>query len=1219
MKLERQGSSRQIGRFAQRLAAYIPQTLVTRILRGEVPQPGQARRFPAATLFCDISGFSHMANVLAADGPRGAEELNRVLLMTFTAMINAIHNAGGVVSHFHGDAMMVYIPDDDGQAAVHALACAQFMQNLLQQGYNQVAVNRGNRQEMFTLSMKVGVAYGECLEVLVGSPQDGLECVVAGAAIDEAVEAEKRATSGQVVASRRVLDKAGLPRGEQFRVVNEVMPVPYIQQVLHWDAYAAEQLWRLAEITGAFVPPALHDRIMTDNSYFVAEHRPVTSIFVRFDGINYGRDDAHDLLQRYYQWACRLVARYGGENSRVNRILTGDKGSVLHIIFGAPVAPEAPGQALRCALTLQREKPNYITSQQIGVATGQAFACAVGSQTRREYTVVGEVINLSSRLTDLCAPNQVLTDGYTGQKAQAQILFTTHGMVRVKGFAQPVELLEATGVRQSLDQLRMRFDSAQRPLTWRQAEQEKIRHIVEQSWQGQGRLVAIFGTATAEQNRFVAPAINQWLDRGGNVFMGLGQHHLRELPFSLWQPIWGDFFGLQPEQTAVQQQEQVARKLREFYPEAADWVPWGHLLGLTTANTAEERPTAEGRLQQAAALMHHGFSRLAARQPLLIMLENIHWADQESLALLRLAAESWHGQPILLVVTFVTGSQFSVAQLPPCTAIPLAELPIEEGIALVQEMVNGLELPAVLLRHLGLHHKTGMVNPLYLEESMHLMLEKGVVRVNGYLAVDEEALEQLQIPENVQSLLLARLDRISAEARTLLQAASIMGRQFHNTTLQQALTDLSVDNWPAVLEELVTARLITQVGQGNTPVYLFQDEAIQEVVYQSIPYGRRQRWHAGAADWLVNHHRHNLKAAYPLIAYHYGRTDLHERGLEFALAAADEAFNNQSVQSAVELYSQAESHLAALPNSAAQWATAVHIWLRRAELLRQTNKFEAAIKDARQAARLAREQRDALRAALSYNLLARLLVHTAACTEALELSGLVIHGLANHIPPSEVAHALVTQGEAQCYVGDFIQARASFGRAIDLFTQAHDTAGLIRTHSVYGYEYASMLGDWVDARHHLEMAQRLHSHTPLNDALEVTRLWLGLAQLELRRGSRAKVQEHLQLAHQLASGRQMIWWRPTLLYFQATYTLTLSQVEPAQSLLQEAQAAVREGGNPDYLPLILLELAHLAPNMVEEQHYLAACIQAAEKRGRYLDKLHCLQVSQALNRINSER
>ena len=175
-------------RAVRRLAAYLPSTLVAQMLQNDLPPVGKGEWLNAATLFCDLSGFATMASALAAAGPEGAEQLNRVLLMTFTAMINTIHKARGAVSHFHGDAMMVYFPDDDGRAATRALACAQFMQSLIQTGYSQVITNHAGQERSINLSMKIGVGYGVCLEIIVGDPQRSLEFVVAGPAVAEAVD-----------------------------------------------------------------------------------------------------------------------------------------------------------------------------------------------------------------------------------------------------------------------------------------------------------------------------------------------------------------------------------------------------------------------------------------------------------------------------------------------------------------------------------------------------------------------------------------------------------------------------------------------------------------------------------------------------------------------------------------------------------------------------------------------------------------------------------------------------------------------------------------------------------------------------------------------------------------------------------------------------------------------------------------------------------------------
>ena len=309
-----------------------------------MPTPGQARRLVAATLFMDLSGFTALTRELATDGPRGAEEMNRILLMTFTAMINAIHTSGGAVIHFHGDAMLVYFPDDDGQAATRALACAGFMMGLMQRGYSEVRVTRAAGQEdSFELTIKVGVGYGRCVEIVVGDPESSLEFVVAGPAVQEASVAQQMATDGQVIASETVLRQAGLPADKPYRLVTEVLPVPYAPPILFLGSYDKERLRLLLTVATRFLHPTLCERILDEKAAFVAEHRPVTSLFVGFDGIDFEAPNAGEQLQAYYQWAVEIVARHGGSNSRLNRLLTGDKGNQLHIIFGGAGRAGCPG------------------------------------------------------------------------------------------------------------------------------------------------------------------------------------------------------------------------------------------------------------------------------------------------------------------------------------------------------------------------------------------------------------------------------------------------------------------------------------------------------------------------------------------------------------------------------------------------------------------------------------------------------------------------------------------------------------------------------------------------------------------------------------------------------------------------------------------------------------------------------------------------------------
>ncbi|MBK7895290.1 MAG: adenylate/guanylate cyclase domain-containing protein [Anaerolineaceae bacterium] len=540
----------------------------------------------AATMFADLSGFTQMAETLSVNGARGTEALSRALLMTFTALINAIHDAGGAVSHFHGDAMMIYFPDSDGQAASRALASAQFMQRLMQTNFAQVNMIQPN--DGYALSIKIGVGYGRCVELLVGDA-DNMEFVLAGQAIDEAVAAQMQAQAGQVVASQHVLKAAGLPAPEPFRLVDELPPVPAAHEGFFWEAYDSAALLRLVTAVPAFIPPSLFERLQDRSSQSISEHRSVTSMFVQFEGIDFDDPavDAGAQLQTYYHWAWQMVQRYGGANSRVNRVLTGDKGNQLHILFGAPIAPDAPDQALRCALAMQQQHPDFIHHQRIGLTAGRVFAGAVGSLNRREYTVVGRMVNLSARLTQICPPGGILVDAETAVRVQPQIILKSLPAVPLKGHREPVAIFQVVGEQTAVTQAQARFAQWQQPPAGREKELKQLHARMNTALRGQGGLVTIHGTHGSGQMPFLAAGVRHWLEAGGHALVGVCQQHTSDVPYAPWVSVWRDFFELSPEMSLTEQQAQVANHIERLTPELPNALAlWRELLGTPMRATA---------------------------------------------------------------------------------------------------------------------------------------------------------------------------------------------------------------------------------------------------------------------------------------------------------------------------------------------------------------------------------------------------------------------------------------------------------------------------------------------------------------------------------------------------------------------------------------------------------------------------------------------------------
>lgn len=1064
----------------QRLAAYLPVTLVRQVLDDGLPPPGVPRQLPAAALFSDISGFTAMSEELGSDGPRGAEELNRVLLMTFTAMIDVIHQMGGAVSHFYGDAMSVYFPDADGQAAQRALACAQTMQRLMLTSFNRVVTNRPpDKDPFFELTIKIGVGYGLCQEMVVGHPESNLEFVLTGTAVDEAAAAEKQAASGQVAASRAVLERAGFAAAAAFnRFAPAQFAMPAAAPILDWKQVGVAAGSQLAAVAPAFIHRALGRRLLASSGGgSQAEHRPVTSLFVQFDFA--GDEDGTSAidtavmgqqLQHYYEWACDVVARFGQENARVNRVLTGDKGNQLHIMFGAPVAPDAPDQAIRCALALQRQKPAFIARQRIGLAVGKVFAGPVGSAARQEYTVVGDVVNLSARLMQICADGQIFTDQATAARARQWFEFEALAPVQLKGKQMAVRPHVPLRERTTTAQLQAFINRWERPLVDRQDELSQLRAIMQRALAGQGGVAALAGATGVGKSRLTAVAAQYWLDAGGLGLLGVGYPHTSETPYSLWRGIWHAFFGLAAGMDAAAQAAAIVQRTQLLVPDSGDDASlWGEVLGLPIPQTAAlAELTAEARQARLFALARRCFWAQAGQSPLLLILEGLHWADRASLALLDDLTAHVANVPVLFWITFRPDVDLAIHTLarPVCTLLAIEELAPPPARQLLAQLVGVSELPAAVERHLGLRDRDGRdspVNPLFLEEAVRMMEGVGVLSWNlpagseaphGHLLVNESLLSQIQVPDTIHGLLLARLDRLPVAERELLQVASVIGRQFAAEPLGVLAAEPSLQLIMEMLANLSAAEMTRLVQADPEWIYLFQHAMTHEVAYESLPYARRQMLHTLIADWLIEANTHNLKPLYPALAYHYGRAANDEKGLEYALKAANAARDIFANQEAVELYRQAERHLKALGEEA-YWQTAVALYLSRGAVLILLGNLDAALQDADTAAILAEEKADVTSIVTAVNLMAESCYRKGQFDRVISLTGRVINRPGANIPAAQLALAHIWTGWAFSSRAEFASALSHLQKARKICDEQNNNYLLARVYEGLGFIYYS--------------------------------------------------------------------------------------------------------------------------------------------------------------------
>lgn len=1101
---------------ARRLAAYIPVTLARQILTTGLPEPGRPRLLKAAALFSDISGFTAMSEELASDGSRGAEEVNRVLLLTFTAMIDIIHQMGGAVSHFYGDAMSVYFPDEDGQAAVRALSCAQQMQQLMLVSFERVVTNRPlDKNPFFHLTIKIGVGYGSCQELVVGHPDTSLEFVLTGPAVDEAAAAEKHAVSGQVVASRAVMIQAGLPADVAFNLLQMTPPLPSTCAVLNWSHYDETACANLARFVAPFIPPTLYQRLISPDLEILAEHRPVTSMFVQFDFAG-DKDfssaietaEMGQMLQTYYLWASGVVARFGSENGRVNRVLTGDKGNQLHIMFGAPVAPDAPDQAIRCALALQRERPEFIAAQRIGLAVGKVFAGPVGADARREYTVVGDFVNLSARLMQVCSNEQVLTDVVTAERCGNLLEFAALDPIQVKGKQFAIHPYRALADQPTVTQLQAYFGRWERPFIGREEELDLLLGSMDIAQYGVGSMVAISGDAGVGKTRLLAEGVEYWLSVGGLGLVGICHPHTADTPYAPWQNVWRDFFGLKATMDLTVQSTAVIQQTTLLVPDAGDDVGlWAEVLGLPIPHAANlVELTAEARQARFFTLVQHCFQARAAQQPLLLILENIHWADQVSLALVDHLAQQFGQTAVTMAVTLRPDNfdlTLAAMHQPICTIISLVDLTPDPARDLLQALVGVRELPAALEQQLGLRDREGRdspVNPLFLEEALNVMLDVGVLRQNGSLHINEALLSHMQIPDTIHGLLLARLDRLPPASRDLLQVASVIGRQFSREPLHRITPHISRIAVSELLDTLSMEEMTRLVTADPEWVYLFRHAMTHEVAYESLPYARRQALHAGLASWLEETYVDNLKPLHPILAFHFSRADAHEKALHYALAAGNDARAIFANADAVELYTLAEKHLQVLGVDL-WWETAVALYLARSEALRFLGEFVKAIENVEKALRYAIQHRKTSLIVESYNLLAELKYRQANYREAKEITEIAIERWTSDISLDELARSHHWAGMAATSLLDYERALVHLQRAEQICIQANNRKRLGQVLEGLAYVYY--------VQRDLEKAQRA-----MQESVKLSRNYSIPANVVSALNNLALIQSMLGMAHE---------------------------------------------------------------------------------------------------------
>jgi class 3 adenylate cyclase/tetratricopeptide (TPR) repeat protein len=857
---------------------------------------GAATRTDAVVLFADIAGFTPMSEALAKVGRYGAEELSRILNDYFGCMIELAVAYGGSVVRLTGDALTALFPyDHSTRSAVagRAVQCALDMQEAMA-GFQAVGTEAG----VFRIAMRAGLAMGPVLGTIVGDPAARLEYVVAGRTIDRAATAEQRAAIGQVV-----VDGGLLQAGHGIDVVD-----------LGHDAYLVTRVGMPVGTTPArppdgvddattsrlapFLHPAIAERLHAGRRGLVNEHRKVTVAFVGFPDVSDDDSEAATSLQAYLAAAVRVIGRYGGH---LNQVDTGDKGSVLMLFFGTPVAHEDDEErAVRCCLELLRLPGGPFRA---GVTTGSAFCGEIGSELRRYYTVVGDSVNLASRLLQAAQPGQLLIDGPTFERVEAGTVGERLRPITVKGKAGPVSAWAIRAARERPG-LQLLEPLPVGRLVGRDAELRTIRTVARRTLAGHGQVLSLSGEAGIGKSRLVAEAVAVGERLGFAVHGGACRSYGATTGYLVWRPIVRGLLAVDPALASDEQRARVDSRMAAY---GADWPERAPLLapvlGLAMPESNLTRSLdPQTRAELLRSLLLDLVRRQAAAGPLLLVLDDCHWIDGPSMALLELVARNAADLPVLMVVAARREDAGPVpvaklGSLAHCTELHLQDLSAAETEALAAERLGagdgeGVEPPAEVLR--GIAERSGG-NPFHLEELVAFLQARGVD------LSDPRQFAGLELPDSLHRLVQARLDQLSEGEQATVKVASVIGRVFRAQWLWGSYPQVgSPEDVARHLEHLDALGLTPLRSTVPEAEYGFKHAIIQEVAYDSLAFGMRQSLHEAVGAFIERAYAGRLDQYVDVLAYHYGRTRNEDKQRIWFRAAGDAAKAGYANEAAIE-------------------------------------------------------------------------------------------------------------------------------------------------------------------------------------------------------------------------------------------------------------------------------------------------------------------------------
>lgn len=660
----------------------------------------------------------------------------------------------------------------------------------------------------------------------------------------------------------------------------------------------------------SYTPQHLADRILTSKSALEGEHKHVTVLFADVAdytalGERCDAEDLHSLMDRAFRIILDEVHRYEGT---VNQF-TGDG---VMALFGAPVALEgAPRHAVRAALAIQRgliELDEAVHNRwdrdfrmRIGIHTGPVVVGKIGDNLRMDYTAVGDTTNLASRLQDAAAPGSVYISKATEQLVHGLVETRDAGIFELKGKSVPAHAYEVLGERAMRSRIEATAEEGLTALVGRRSELHTLETSFASASASQGRVVFIVGEAGLGKSRLIYEFRESIEQRDHAWVEGRCASYARNTAFHPVADCMRRRLGIDDnddDQSAIEKVEAS----REELGADLDWtLPFiRHLLSLPAGDQAVLDMDAATRRSETARAIVARFHRIAENRPLVFVIEDLHWIDRESEQFLGYLSESVPSSRMLFLLTHRPGYEHPFGDRSYHVRLALQPLGSADVDVMTRSLLNADDIPEELQ---GIIARKAEGNPFFVEEVTKSLVEEGALERTDTGMRLARRLDQISIPDSIQDVLMARLDRLDTDAKLAIQTASIIGREFALGLLDRII-ELG-ESVPEVVDGLRALELIYEKRNHPELAYMFKHALTHDVAYHSVLLQRRRELHTLVARAIEELYPDRLPEHYEALAHHFMRGKDWSQALHYLELAAEKAAEAYANESAADLLRQA--------------------------------------------------------------------------------------------------------------------------------------------------------------------------------------------------------------------------------------------------------------------------------------------------------------------------